>query len=128
MKLVGELFKEELEALCGKAHSRKGRGMCHRGGTERGSILLSGQRVRTRHPRVRREDGEIGLESYEALQEYDVLCEEVSKLLIRGISTRNYEGALQELEGGLGLSRSSVSRAFERSSRKDLDEINGRDL
>lgn len=128
LAMVGDLFRQEMEALCGKSHQRKRDALCHRGGSEEGSVYLTGQRMRVRRPRVRDDQGEMGLESYAALQEYDVLCQEVTRLLVRGISTRNYEGAIQEITGGLGLKRSSVSRAFQAVSRKDLDEINGRDL
>jgi transposase-like protein len=48
--------------------------------------------------------------------------------MIRGVSTRDYEDTVTEIAGGLGLSRSSVSRAFVRASQKDLDLLNGRDL
>ena len=128
MAMVGELFRQEAEALCGRPHQRKNNALCHRGGSEEGSVYLAGQRMRVRRPRVRDGHGEAGLESYAALQEYDVLCREVTRLLIRGVSTRNYDGAIQEISGGLGLKRSSVSRAFQVTSRKDLDEVNGRDL
>lgn len=128
LAMTYDLFRQEVDALCGKPHRRKGADLFHRGGSEEGSVYLAGQRVRVRRPRVRDGHGEAGLESYAALQEYDVLCQEVARLLVRGISTRHYEGAIQTLEGGLGLKRSSVSRAFQEATRKDLDEVNGRDL
>lgn len=126
--LVQDLFRQEVENLCGKPYARKRMDLRLRGGTEPGTIYLEGQRMRVRRPRVRDAGREVPLESYGALQEYDVLCEEVARRMVRGVSTRNYEGVIQELEGGLGLSRSSVSRAFHQASRKDLDLINGRDL
>lgn len=46
----------------------------------------------------------------------------------RGVSTRDYGEAVRQIEGGLGLSKSSVSRAFEAGSLKAIEEINGRDL
>ncbi|MCP3999116.1 MAG: hypothetical protein GY722_29235, partial [bacterium] len=49
-------------------------------------------------------------------------------LLVRGISTRNYDAALTSLSDGLGLKRSAVSSAFQRASQKDLDALNGRRL
>ncbi|MCP4006455.1 MAG: hypothetical protein GY725_19935, partial [bacterium] len=49
-------------------------------------------------------------------------------LLVRGISTRNYDAALTSLSDGLGLKRSAVSSAFQRASQKDLDALNGRPL
>lgn len=128
LKLVYQLFKDEMENLCGKPHSRKPNHSYRRGGHESGSVYLSGQRVKVTRPRVHNESGEAPLESYQALKEFDILCEEVARLLLRGVSTRDYGEAVTKIENGLGLKRSSVSRAFIRSSQKDLDKINGRDL
>jgi transposase-like protein len=129
LKLVLALFDDEVEGLCGPAFSRKEEHQLHRGGSEsRAGIYLEGQRARLRRPRVQGSQGEVPLESYLALQDFDVLSEQVKRQLIRGISTRNYEGAIREIEGGLGLKRTSVSRAFIRASQKDLELLNGRDL
>lgn len=128
LDLVYDLFRQETEKLCGRGKVRKGMDLCHRGGSERGSIYLEGQRAGVVRPRVRKDGREVTLESYAALQDYDVLCQDVTRLLVRGVSTRDYGEALRQMEGGLGLSRSSVSRAFEAGSLKALDEINGRDL
>lgn len=52
------------------------------------------------------------LNGVEALRSRDALDEDVKRLLIRGVSTRNYEDALTNLSEGLGLKRSAVSSAF----------------
>ncbi len=43
---------------------------------------------------------------------------------VLGISTRNYKQVINQYSEKLGVSRSSVSRAFIRASQKDLDTIN----
>ena len=48
--------------------------------------------------------------------------------MMSGVSTRNYDGLLKEVSGGLGLKKSSVSKAFIQGSRQQLEQINGRDL
>jgi transposase-like protein len=48
--------------------------------------------------------------------------------MMAGVSTREYEGLLDEVSGGLGLKRSSVSKAFVRGSKQQLEALNGRDL
>ncbi len=68
------------------------------------------------------------MESYDALRDYDLFSDEVQQLLIRGISTRDFSELTQKLDEDLPLSKSSASRAFQRASQRDLDEINGRDL
>ena len=47
---------------------------------------------------------------------------------MRGVSSRNYSELLDDIVGGTGLSKSTVSRAFNKSSRKSLESLNGRDL
>ena len=128
LKLVSRLFQDEVGNLCGPPHSRKPTNPYWRGGSDEGSVYLGGQRVKVKKLRVHKQSGEVPLESYQALQEFDLLCEDVARLLVRGVSTRDYGEALAKIDGGLGLKRSSVSRAFVKSSQKDLDKINGRDL
>lgn len=48
--------------------------------------------------------------------------------IVRGVSTRNYEGVINGFADKTGIGKSSVSRAFKRASKKDLDAINNADL
>ncbi len=128
LAMVRNLFAEEVEGLCGPAFSRKGPGQFHRGGSDPGSVLLHGQRVSVKKLRVKADKEDVELKSYTALQHYDLLCERVMKHMLSGVSTRDYGGLLDDIQGGLGLSKSSVSRAFVKGSQQALDEINGRDL
>ena len=57
-----------------------------------------------------------------------MLQERVVKHMMSGVSTRDYDGLLEEISGGMGLKKSSVSKAFVQGSREALDAINGRDL
>lgn len=128
LKLVYQLLKDEMCHLCGQPYSRKPEHAYRRGGSDAGSVYLSGQRVGIKKPRLHDQKGEILLESYQALREFDLLDEDIARLLLRGVSTRDYREAIGQIEGGLGLKRTSVSLAFIRSSQKDLDKLNGRDL
>ena len=106
------LFREEVERLCGPSFSRKAEGTCHRGGSDPGSVKLRGQSVGVKKPRVKRDGEEVQLESYQALQSFDLLCDKVMRHMITGVSTRNCEPLLDEVSGSLAA----------------LDEINGRSL
>jgi len=128
LRMVHELFQEEIAALCGPRHGRNRDAEAVRGGSEQGSIRWDGKRVPVRRPRANDDDGEITLESYAALNDYDLFSEEVQQLLIRGISTRDFSEVTRKLDDGLPLSKSSASRAFIHASQKDLDQINSRDL
>jgi len=127
-KFVHGLFLEEAEALCGLPFSRKKEGDCHRGGWDPGSVILEGQRVAVQKARVKKNGKDVELDSYRALQGFDLLQERVLQQMVKGVSTRDYEPLLKEVSGGLGLKKTSVSKAFIRGSRQALDAINGRDL
>jgi putative transposase len=127
LELLYGMFQEEQERLCGKPFSRKD-GKYHRGGSDPGSVILQGQRVAVRKPRVKANGKEVTLDSYAALQDFDLLCDRVIKHMISGVSTRNYEPLLEEISGSAGLKKSSVSKAFKLGSMRSLEEINGRSL
>lgn len=126
--MVHELFKEEVEKLCGRRHSRKSDDQCHRRGSDEGSVIVKGQRVKVKKLRVRRGNDEVTLTSYAALQDFDLLCENVMKHMVAGVATRRYEPLLEEIASSTGLKKTSVSKAFVKGSRASLDEINSRDL
>ena len=126
--MVRGLLIEEMATLCGGRFSRKGAELCHRAGSDPGSVILQGQRVKIKKPRAKRGGKDIELSTYGALQGYDLLSEKVSAMMLEGVSTRAYGRLLDEVEDGLGLSKSTVSRAFLRGSKQALEEINNRDL
>ena len=128
LSMIQGLLLEEVETLCGKVFSRKGAKGVRRGGSDPGSVVLQGQRVAVKKPRVKKAGKEVELETYAALQGYDMLQERVVKHMMSGVSTRDYDGLLDEVSGGMGLKKSSVSKAFVEGSREALDSINGRDL
>jgi putative transposase len=126
--MIQGILLDEVERLCGKAFSRKNLERCRRGGSDPGSVVLQGQRIAVKKPRVKKAGKEVELETYAALQGFDLLQERVLKHMMSGVSTRNYDGLLEEVSGGLGLKKSSVSKAFVQGSRDALEQLNGRDL
>ena len=127
LKIVKNLFDEEVMQLCGQKFAHK-IDQCHRGGNERGSILVEGQRIKIRRPRVRKNNKEVHLETYDSLQGFDILSDRIMNHMLHGVSTRNYEPLIDELHSGLKLKKSAVSKAFKMSSQQSLDKINTRDL
>lgn len=124
-----ELLEQDVAALCGDKYLRKGPDqLCHRGGSEESSIILDGARYPIRRPRVRGALGEVQLPSLEKLRDQDLLDGQIQARMIRGVSTRNYDPVVTAYAKKLGVSKSSVSRAFIRASQKDLDNLNHADL
>ena len=126
--LVYDMFDQEVATLCGPRYQREREAEAARAGGEQGSIYWNGRRQPVRRPRIRGGKGEVHLESYDALRDYDLFSDEVQQLLICGVSTRGFSELTEKLDEDLPLSKSSASRAFQRSSQRDLDELNGRDL
>lgn len=125
-----QLVEDEVTALVGEPWSRKGESSLRRGGYTDTTIFLDGEPHLLRRARVRDQDvgSEHPLQTARALRSRDALDEDVKAKLVRGISTRNYDGALTTLSDGLGLKKSAVSDAFQRASQKDLDSLNSRSL
>ena len=125
-----QLVEDEVISMVGEPWSRKGSSPLRRNGHTETTIFLDGEPHLLRRARVRDQNvgSEYPLQTLRALRSRDALDEDVKARLVRGISTRNYEGALTSLSEGLGLKKSAVSSAFQRASKKDLDALNGRSL
>src|SRR4051812_49266955 len=129
LKLAESLLEQE---ACQKAGPRyehlKSPTRIHRAGSDPGTVRIGHQRVLIRKQRLKQGRREIPLESYQALRRGDLLTARVLDCMVRGLSTRNYDELLEEIAGGLGLSKSSVSRAFVSASREALEQLQSRDL
>lgn len=125
---VQELLDQEVLALAGPRRAREDGSPGMRYGSNPGSVRLADQRVPIRVPRVRSERSEIPLRSYQALQRSGEVNDRLLRRVLYGISCRNYETAAEAIPGALGLSSSSVSRAFVDASAAKLKEFQERDL
>jgi len=128
LELVMELYRQEVDDFCGAPFSRKGESGFHRGGSDPTSVLVNGQRMEVRKPRVKRAGRDVELHTHRALRDRDMLSERIVKHMLKGVSSRDYDDLVEELEGGLGLKKSAVSKAFVKGSKEILDDINGRNL
>ena len=125
---VRMVLEDEVEALAGPryAHEDGTKGM--RYGSNPGTVRLDGQRMAIRVPRVRSERSEIPLRSYPMLHGTGEVDEQLLRRVLYGISCRNYAAAARAIPGAIGLSSSSVSRAFIEASSAQLKEFQERDL
>ena len=128
---VGRMLDEEVERLAGPRHGRKtdGEPRRYRHGSNPGSVRLGGQRHPIRVPRVRDEHGEVQLVSYAALHGASGEVDEgLFRKVLRGISCRDYEEAVEAVPGAIGMSKSQVSREFKKATAAKLKEFQERDL
>ena len=123
------LLDEEVEALAGARYARQDSSLGVRHGSNPGTVRLAGQRVPIRVPRVRGSHGEWPLRSYAALHgSRGEVDEGLLRRVLYGISCRNYEAAAEAIPGAIGLSSSTVSRAFVTASAAKLTAFQERDL
>ena len=112
-------------ALCGPAHGRDPGRKAYRWGAAVGEVSYHGGKVKVARPRVRDVSGkEVGLPSWRAMREDDLLRHWAHNLMMLMVSTRKYGRAVRLPEGDLanepgdGTSKSAVSRRFVALSRK----------
>ena len=127
---IEELLDEEVTALAGERYARKDPSVGgRRHGSNPGTVGLAGQRVPIRVPRIRHVTArEIPRRSYEALHGDRAVNDLLLRRVLYGISCRNYAAAAEAIPGAIGLSGSTVSRAFIQASATKLRELQERDL
>lgn len=130
LSLIKSLMREEVRCLVGPRYQPQKISPGSRWGEQSGYVLWAGKKVKTPRPRVRSKDArrEIPLTSYQAFQNSRGLDEGIWKRLVLGLSTRDYEPAINEFAEGYGLKKSSISRRFIRASAQKLKQITERDL
>jgi len=113
--------------VAGPRHQGQAGGEVRRHGHQPGTVCLSTQKVRVRKPRLRKKGGgkgaEVSVPAYEAMQSDSSLGEKLSSILMRGVSTRNYEAVIPEMADTCGVSKSSVSREFIAASAEQLQAL-----
>ncbi len=131
-ELVGKLGRAALEAVLlvsaeqvvGPPHPGRAGGAVRRHGHQGGTVALGGQKIRVQKPRLRRREGgrgaEVPVPAYEAMHRDQGLREKLLSVLIRGVSTRNYEAVMPEMASRCGVSKATVSRRFVEASAESL--------
>ena len=125
-----EVAEAEIEHLCGPKHAWGAARECYRAATSPSRIYVEGRPEPASRPRVRRKtaDGsaEVHLKSWKAAQDPDEWEGALMRAILCGVSTRGHE-RLHESELK-GLSKSSVSRLWQRKAAELVEEMMGRDF
>src|SRR5437763_14378286 len=96
-------------------------------GSQNGRVALADRQLKVKRPRLRhRQEGEVKVPAYEALQENNATAERMMGALLRGVSTRQYEEVLPEMAETAGVSRSSISRQAIEGSTEQLRQLRER--
>lgn len=136
---AGAIMAQEVDTLCGAWNARDPERTHRRGGTVESSVVMGGQRLPIRRPRVHAVNddgdntGEVALDSFGVFAQGDLLTRVAMERMLAGVATRSFERASEPIgteqrAKATGTSKSSVSRRFVSGTRKALDELLGRDL
>jgi transposase-like protein len=126
-QVLAAMMEQDRTALCGPAGRHDPERQATRGGSTESSVVLGGRRIGVRRLRVRsREQGELGLPSFEAAAREDPLDRHTLEAIACGVSMRRYERSLEPLPAGAearATSRSAVSRRFVALTAQKLAEV-----
>lgn len=128
LQLMDLMMQEEVRELVGERSRRLPDRAASRWGSERGYCVVMGQKVPIERPRVRTEEKEVRLGSYEMFHRGEPLTETVWEKLMLGLSTRKYGEAVREFTEAYGLEKSAVSEHFIEASRAKLQQMMERRL
>ncbi len=127
---IASVLEHARSQVCGALYERDGQSHLARWGYKRGRVYVGGQQATMDRPRVRdtKEGREVGLPAWDRLQDPGEFDETVFQRVVRGVSTRDYEGALGTTMEALGVKKSGVDRAFIRRATLKWQEMQERDL
>jgi putative transposase len=139
-EVIGGILEASAREVAGAPHRGKADPNpdgVHRFGSQEGVVPLGDRKVRVRKPRLRRKAGinadgtkraskEVDVPAYAAMREHPDAGEHMHRLLSRGVSTRDYQSAIREMAGTLGVSKSVVSREFIERTEIAHDQIMAR--
>ncbi len=131
MKALDAMVEQDRERLCGPVHTRGGPEGPVRWGMTDGRLVMGGQRVIVRRPRVRKAGKEVALPTWAQFADEDPLDARTMEQMVVGVSTRNYERSIEPLPdelGSHGASKSAASRRFVELTGEKLQEWLSRDI
>jgi len=131
-KVLAAMMEADRVALCGPKGVPDTARQAVRGGTTASRVVLGGQRVGVRRPRVRsKSQGEVPLPSFEWAACADPLDAATMAAIAAGVSTRRYASTQEpvpEVHKPSAASKSAVSRRFVQLSQEQLAQWLARPL
>ena len=130
LTVVEALLEEDRTALCGPRYRHDRGRSAARAGTVASQIVLGGRKVAVRRPRVRDQEGEVALPTFQQLAATDPLNRRIVEQMVLGVATRRYARSLEGVDAvaAHGISKSSVSRRFVARTRAQVAAWQSRPL
>lgn len=92
-------------------------------GRQRGFIRVLGDKINFPKPRVRGNNGEVKLETYEKMQIKRQWGEDIGEMVLGGLATRQFDTVARAFGIQWGLSKSEVSRKVVIGLKRDFEEL-----
>lgn len=127
--LMAAAMHSECEKIAGPKDSKNPLRRANWWGSDISPVYYDRQKLLIERPRLRgKNNREIPLETYMALKNPRRMRGAVAKSMILGISSRNYEEAIDGVMKGYGIKKSSVSRHFVQATAEQMREFLERDI
>jgi len=115
------------QEVAGPKHPGKRAGDITWYGLQKTIIPLSDRKLRVDKPRLRYKGKgtgkEVDIPAYESMLAYSHLGRRILEILMKGISTRDYQAVLPEMAQTVGVSKSSISREFMDAGEQVFKEL-----
>jgi transposase-like protein len=126
-KTIETILMLSAEEVAGARTPGKASGDIRWHGSQSGRVALADRQLKVKRPRLRhKQEGEVRVPAYQALQDNGATAERMMGALLRGVSTRQYEEVLPEMAATAGVSRSSISRQAIEGSVEQLRQLRER--
>ena len=92
---IETILRLSAEQVAGARTPGKNSGEIRWHGSQNGRVALADRQLKVKRPRLRhKQEGEVKVPAYEALQENGATAQRMIGALLRGVSTRQYEGGV----------------------------------
>ena len=127
--LMSAAMDSECEMIAGPKGSKNPLRAANWWGSDLSPVYYDKQKVLIDRPRLRgRGSKEIPLATFQAFRDPRGMRSSVMRNMVLGISSRNYEEAVEGFVKGYGIKKSSVSRHFVKATAEQMREFLERDL
>jgi len=128
LQLLTLIMEDEVDWMTGPRYARGAEKEIQRWGYEDGSVVINGQKMPVHRPRVRGQEGDVKVGSYEFFRGDEEQQKRIWEAITRGLTTRGYGPAVRESEQAFALEKSAVSDKFVAMSVRKVNELLKRDL
>jgi putative transposase len=118
-QLAEFILYSEREERAGPDYQPRKEGL-YKWASEPGSVYLGGRKVEVERPRLRRDDQEVSLKSYQAMRQSQGFSEQLLGQSLAGLSARRYRETLVNAAEAFGVSPSAVSERLVEATTEKL--------